>query len=606
MVYESGFTTRRTYSSRPVTTSYAVSYPSVQKVTRVYKSSYPIYSSYSIPRRIVTGTRLVTSPIRVVTSPSRVVSRIIHSPSPVRVVRTTTRVISSPERTTYSYTTPTTYYSPALLSSYTSKYIPTTYTTYTPSYHYNPTTITRVYARSVSPVRITSSSVRPVPSYLKRLPPGYGARALTNYLNTEPFTTFSEETSRIRNRAQSLIRDLHTPVVRRARSCTPFPVTGYTYEPTSQMALDAYVARVTNPVRHIAKEVHNISHYPRPAVKYVDADLDPNRPSRKFSAPRPLEDPVDLESKEKQRLRQERLLTVNEEALDEVEVEKKRAQNASEEKILREEKKRLAAEAEKRNIKAKMEADARLVREAEEAAQKAAEEAAQKAAEEAAQKAAEAAAQKAAEEAAQKAAEEAAQKAAEEAAQKAEEEAAQKAAEEAAQKAEEEAAQRAAEEAAQKAAEEAAQKAAEEAAQKAEEEAAQKAADEAAQRAAEEEEARIAEDERLAKEALLEEEQRSREHELNRLAEIEKQAEEESEGDLARQAAELAEIGRQEAEIAALELQAIQKVEGETNEPLIEEPTTPNDATIELSATFDDTVGPAGGDSYDDEYDEDE
>ncbi|EDW42702.1 GM26150 [Drosophila sechellia] len=41
MVYESGFTTRRTYSSRPVTTSYAVTYPSVEKVTRVYKSSYP-------------------------------------------------------------------------------------------------------------------------------------------------------------------------------------------------------------------------------------------------------------------------------------------------------------------------------------------------------------------------------------------------------------------------------------------------------------------------------------------------------------------------------------------------------------------------------------
>ncbi|BFF91685.1 uncharacterized protein DMAD_09909 [Drosophila madeirensis] len=599
MVYESGFTTRRTYSSRPVTTSYAVTYPSIQKVTRVYKSSYPIYSSYSIPRRIVTGARVVTSPFRVVTSPTRVVSRIIHSPSPVRVVRTTTRVISSPERTTYSYSTPTTYHSPALLSSYTSRYIPTSYTTYTPSYHYNPTTITRVYARSVSPVRITSSSVRPVPSYLKRLPPGYGARALTNYLNTEPFTTFSEETSRIRHRAQSLIRDLHTPVVRRARSCTPFPVTGYTYEPTSQMALDAYVARVTNPVRHIAKEVHNISHYPRPAVKYVDADLDPNRPTRKFSAPRPLEDPVDVESKEKQRLRQERMLTVNEEPLDEVEVEKKRAQNASEEKrreekTLKEEKRRIAAEAEKQ---------ARLAKEAEEAAQKAADEAAQKAAAEAAQKAAEEAAQQAAEVAAQQAAQEAAQQAAEVAAQKAAEEAAQKAAEEAALKAAEEAAQKAAEEAAQKAAEEAAQKAAEEAAQQAAEEAA------AEESRLIEEAALKAEEERLAKEALLEEEQRSREQELNRLAEIEKQAEEESEGDLARQAAELAEIARQEAEIAALELQAIQKVEGETNEPLIEEPTTPiedQEPTIELSATIDEAVAPSGGESYDEEDDEEE
>ncbi|KRF78584.1 uncharacterized protein CG45076 isoform X3 [Drosophila virilis] len=279
MVYESGFTTRRTYSSRPVTTSYAVTYPSAHRVTRVYKTSYPIYSSYSIPRRIVSGTRVITSPIRVVTSPTRVYSRILHSPSPVRVVRTTTRVISSPERTTsYTYTTPTTYYSPTYLPStyYSSTYLPTSYTTYTPSYttytpsyYYNPTTVTRTYARSVSPIRITTSPLRVTPSYLKRLPPGYGARALTNYLNTEPFTTFSEETSRIRHRAQSLIRDLHTPVVRRARSCTPFPVTGYSYGPTSQLALDAYVERITNPVRHIAKEVHNISHYPRPAVKYV-------------------------------------------------------------------------------------------------------------------------------------------------------------------------------------------------------------------------------------------------------------------------------------------------------------------------------------------------
>lgn len=149
-----------------------------------------------MPRRIVSGTRVISSPVRVVTSPTRVVSRVIHSPSPVRVVRTTTRVISSPERTSYTYSTPSSYYSPTYLPSsyYTSSYIPTSYTTYTPSYHYNPTTITRVYARSVSPVRITTSPVRVTsvtPSYLKRLPPGYGARALTNYLNTEPFTVSS-------------------------------------------------------------------------------------------------------------------------------------------------------------------------------------------------------------------------------------------------------------------------------------------------------------------------------------------------------------------------------------------------------------------------------
>jgi len=255
MVYESGFTTRRTYSTRPVVTSYSVSVPTV---TRVYKSSYPIYSSYTVPR-----TRVYTSPVRVISSPIRYVSR---SPSPVRVVRTTTtRVVTSPERTIYSYT-PSYYsssYYPYYSSGYTS-YTPSSYV-YTPSYLYSP--ISRIYTRSVSPVRITTSPVRT--SYLKRFPPGYGARALTNYLNTEPFAEFQAETGRIRNRAQSLVRELHTPVVRRARSCTPFPVTGYSYGPTSQLALDAYVARITNPVRHVAKEVHNMSHYPEPARKYV-------------------------------------------------------------------------------------------------------------------------------------------------------------------------------------------------------------------------------------------------------------------------------------------------------------------------------------------------
>jgi len=46
-------------------------------------------------------------------------------------------------------------------------------------------------------------------------------------------------------------------------------VSGYTYEPASQLALDAYVQRITNPVRHVAKEVHNMSHYAEPARKYV-------------------------------------------------------------------------------------------------------------------------------------------------------------------------------------------------------------------------------------------------------------------------------------------------------------------------------------------------
>ena len=62
--------------------------------------------------------------------------------------------------------------------------------------------------------------------------------------------------------------------------------------------------------------------------------MDPNRPSRKFSEPKPLEDTVDVETKEKQRLRQERLNTVTE--VDEVELEKKTAQRAEEARKRRE------------------------------------------------------------------------------------------------------------------------------------------------------------------------------------------------------------------------------------------------------------------------------
>ncbi|XP_036343870.1 uncharacterized protein CG45076-like [Rhagoletis pomonella] len=362
--------------------------------TFVYKTSYPIYSSYTIPKRIYTGSQIVTSPVRVLTSPARITTRVVHSPSPVRVIRTNTRVISSPERPlTYSYRT----------SNFTnSSYLPiATYSSYTlPTFVYSTPTycspITRTYSRSLSPsIRITTSPVRSTASYLKRTLSGYGARALTNYLNTEPFATFQDETNRIRHRAQSLIRDIQTPVIRRARSCTPFPVTGYTYEPASQLALDAYVERITNPVRHVAKEVHRISHYPEPAKKYVgkshlaavricgdkaynirrpmydmdkirtdinllswylrhpqeksgrkeekntfdreDPDLDPYRSSRKFSAPVSLDDPVG-DDKEKQRLRQERLMTVNEEVLDEIGSEKKKARLLDETKRREQEK----------------------------------------------------------------------------------------------------------------------------------------------------------------------------------------------------------------------------------------------------------------------------
>lgn len=57
----------------------------------------------------------------------------------------------------------------------------------------------------------------------------------------------------------------------------------------------------------------------------IDPDLDPYRPSRKFSAPLSLDDPVGEETKEKQRLRQERLMTVREDVLDEIQLVKHKA-----------------------------------------------------------------------------------------------------------------------------------------------------------------------------------------------------------------------------------------------------------------------------------------
>uniref|UniRef100_A0A1I8PKP9 Uncharacterized protein n=1 Tax=Stomoxys calcitrans TaxID=35570 RepID=A0A1I8PKP9_STOCA len=307
MVYESGFTSRRTYSSRPVVTSYSVSYPNVTKVERVYKTSYPIYSTSSYTRgsrvisspvRVITSpTRVISSPVRVITSPTRVITRVVHSPSPVRVVRsTTTRVITSPERvSSYTYTTPTTYTSTYLPSSYIpstyySSYTPSYISPYssttrgytTPSYFYSPAgriynlapvrvppgrvTPIRVSPVRASPVRVATSPVRKTSSYSQRIA-GSGSRALTSYLASDAFNTFEEETGKIRNKSFTLIRDLHAPVVCRARSNTPFPIIGY--EPVSELALGSYVSRVTNPVRHIAKEVHKMTKYADPARRYI-------------------------------------------------------------------------------------------------------------------------------------------------------------------------------------------------------------------------------------------------------------------------------------------------------------------------------------------------
>lgn len=56
------------------------------------------------------------------------------------------------------------------------------------------------------------------------------------------------------------------------------------------------------------------------------AKLDPFRPSRKFSQPKPLEDEADIELAEKKAARAERLNVLSEETFDEIALEKKKAQ----------------------------------------------------------------------------------------------------------------------------------------------------------------------------------------------------------------------------------------------------------------------------------------
>lgn len=58
--------------------------------------------------------------------------------------------------------------------------------------------------------------------------------------------------------------------------------------------------------------------------------LDPHRPSRKFTAPKPLEDP-NIELKAKQAERAKKLASLNE--VDEIELEKIRAKRLDEQKL---------------------------------------------------------------------------------------------------------------------------------------------------------------------------------------------------------------------------------------------------------------------------------
>lgn len=59
----------------------------------------------------------------------------------------------------------------------------------------------------------------------------------------------------------------------------------------------------------------------------ANKSLDPHRPSRRFSQPKPLEDPLE-EIKLKQKARQDKLFTLSEEPIvgDDIDLQKKRAQ----------------------------------------------------------------------------------------------------------------------------------------------------------------------------------------------------------------------------------------------------------------------------------------
>lgn len=74
--------------------------------------------------------------------------------------------------------------------------------------------------------------------------------------------------------------------------------------------------------------IFHLYNYIPPSIHFILflAKLDPFRPSRKFSEPKPLEDEADAELREKKAARAERLNVLSEETLDEIALEKKAAQ----------------------------------------------------------------------------------------------------------------------------------------------------------------------------------------------------------------------------------------------------------------------------------------
>ncbi|XP_026479291.1 uncharacterized protein CG45076 [Ctenocephalides felis] len=410
------------------------------------------------------------------------------------------------------------------------------------------------------------------------------SRPISLYPTTrQPFVSdFDDETRKIRSQANSLLTRIHTPVHRPLKTIFFSTAGGYGSITPSYPHLEEELSHIFQPlsnyrknigpghlacVRYAGDKAYNKrkSYYPesgkirndvnllsyyiqkRPLqLKALELEsakiLCPFRPSRRFAQPKMLEDPK-AELKEFKSARLERFNAANAKPsfLDDDDLDKEKKKRQAEARLADEKEEARRKEQAKRDAEAK----------AAEAAKK--EELAKAA--EAERKKAEKEAAKQAEEQAKKEAEEKAKKEAEEKALKEAEEKAKKEAEE---KAKKEAEEKAKQEAEEKARQEAEQKAKEEAERKAKEEAEQKAKEEAEQKAREEEEKRI------------------REEEMARLDEIARQAEEEKEAELARQAAELAEIARLEQELAdqakkeAEEEQA--KKESEQHESEVEQP----------------------------------
>ncbi|XP_067616144.1 uncharacterized protein CG45076-like isoform X2 [Eurosta solidaginis] len=202
-----------------------------------------------VQKQVYTGGRFVASPLQDVKFP----------------VYKRSRIIFPPERTNSWY------YSAS--NCYSSSYFPALYNTYRTTFTF-PTSyysaIPRITAcPRILPSYIKASTIHSIPSYSIRRIPGYSLHSLSNYHNTKPLDMYKDEKNQIRLRAQSLISDNHNPLIRRARSYTPLPISRYAYHPSSHLGLDVYVERITNPVRHIEKDFHCGIDLPQPVRKYI-------------------------------------------------------------------------------------------------------------------------------------------------------------------------------------------------------------------------------------------------------------------------------------------------------------------------------------------------